>query len=175
MPANIPDAEFPDMTNKPENPDLFQVGMSFAPDASELGPFSLMSFNAFISPPFTDLFDFTWELDGQVVPDETGPTILKPYAELPKTPLGLHTVKLTAKGAREYQDPTEAQYNVLPFNGGSQDGDLPVQGAGAGSASHLAGGRSRRAPGSAAILAAPVRDRKRPGWPRSHARVRRPL
>jgi hypothetical protein len=120
VPANIPDPEYPGLTNKPDNPDLFQIGVTFQPDASELGPFTLMSFNAFMSPPFTDLFDFTWELDGQVVAGEMGPTILKPYAELPKTPLGQHTVKLTAKGAREYQDPTEARFNVLPFDGGSR-------------------------------------------------------
>jgi len=120
VPANIPDPEYPGLTNKPDNPDLFQIGVTFQPDASELGPFTLMSFNAFMSPPFTDLFDFTWELDGQVVAGETGPTILKPYAELPQTPLGQHTVKLTAKGAREYQDPTEARFNVLPFDGGSR-------------------------------------------------------
>jgi hypothetical protein len=120
MPANIPDPQFPDMTNKPDNPDLFQVGVTFQPDASELSQFSLMSFNAFMSPPFTDLFEFSWEIDGQVIPGETGPTILKPYADLPKMPLGLHTVKMTAKGVNEYKDPTEAKYNVLPFNGGSK-------------------------------------------------------
>jgi hypothetical protein len=118
-PANVP-SEFAGMTNKPDNPDLFQVGISFQPDASELGPFTLMSFNAYMSPPFTDLFDFTWELDGQVVAGETGATILKPYAELPKTSMGLHTVKLTAKGAREYKDPTEERFNILPFGGGSK-------------------------------------------------------
>jgi hypothetical protein len=120
VPANKPDEQYPGMTNKPDNPDLFQVGVTFQPDASELGPVTLMSFNAFMSPPFTDLFEFTWELDGQVVAGETGPTILKPYAELPNTPLGLHTVKLTAKGVKEYQDPTESKYNVMPFNGGSK-------------------------------------------------------
>ena len=72
VPANIPDPQFPDMTNKPDNPDLFQVGVTFQPDPSELGQFSLMSFNAFLSPPFTDLFEFTWELDGQVIAGETG-------------------------------------------------------------------------------------------------------
>jgi hypothetical protein len=120
VPANIPDPEYPGMTNKPDNPDLFQLGVTFQPDASELGPFTLMSFNAFMSPPFNDLFEFTWELDGQVVAGETGATILKPYAELPKTPLGLHTVKMTAKAVREYQDPTEARFNVMPFDGGSR-------------------------------------------------------
>lgn len=121
VPANVPVPEFPQMTNKPaENPDLFQIGVTFQPAEKDLGPFALMSFNATVSPPYTDLFDFTWELDGQVVPNETGPTILKPYADLPMTPLGLHTVKLTVKGAREYKDPTEARFNFTPFDGGSR-------------------------------------------------------
>ncbi|MGE3272527.1 MAG: hypothetical protein AB7P40_27525, partial [Chloroflexota bacterium] len=117
QPANVPDAQYAGLTNKPDNPDLFQVGVSLQPDPEELSQFSLMSFNAYLSPPFTDLFDFTWELDGEVVPDSNTATILKPYADLPKTPLGLHTVKLTVKGAREYQDP-DPQYNILPFGGG---------------------------------------------------------
>jgi hypothetical protein len=128
VPANIPDPEYPDLTNKPDNPDLFQVGVSYQPDASELGPFTLMSFNAYLSPPFTDLFEFTWELDGQVVAGENGPTILKPYADLPQTPTGLHTVKLTAKGVNEYQDPTEARFNVLPFDGGARSVTCQFQG-----------------------------------------------
>jgi hypothetical protein len=120
-PANVPDDTYKGMTNKPaDNPDIFQLGVAIQPDETKLNQFALMSFNAYVSPPYTDLFDFTWELDGKVVPDETGATILKPYADLPKTPLGLHTVKLTAKGAREYQDPTEAVYNFTPFNGESR-------------------------------------------------------
>jgi hypothetical protein len=128
VPANIPDPEYPGLTNKPDNPDLFQVGVSYQPDASELGPFTLMSFNAYLSPPFTDLFEFTWELDGQVVAGENGPTFLKPYADLPATPTGLHTVKLTAKGVNEYQDPTEARFNVLPFDGGARSVTCQFQG-----------------------------------------------
>lgn len=119
-PANVPDPAYAGMTNKPENPDLFQVGVSLQPDPAELSQFSLMSFNAYMSPPFTDLFDFAWELDGQPVPDVAEATFLKPYADLPKTPLGLHTVKLTVKGAREYQDPTDKQFNILPFGGGTR-------------------------------------------------------
>jgi hypothetical protein len=118
-PANVP-TEYPGMTAKPDNPDKFQVGVSFTPSEAELGPFALMSFNAYVSPPYTDLFDFVWELDGEVVAGETGPTFLKPYADLPKGPLGLHTVKLTAKGAREYTDPTDPQFNFTPFNGESR-------------------------------------------------------
>ena len=55
-----------------------------------------------------------------MIAGETGPTIMKPYAELPQMTMGLHTVKLTAKGVKEYEDPTEARFNVLPFNGGSR-------------------------------------------------------
>lgn len=120
LPANVPDPAFAGLTNKPENPDLFQVGVSLQPDPSELSQFSLMSFNAYLSPPFTDLFDFAWELDGQPVPGVAEATFLKPYADLPKTPLGLHTVKLTVTGAREYKDPTDPQFNILPFDGGSR-------------------------------------------------------
>jgi hypothetical protein len=121
VPANTQDPQYPALTNKPaDNPDIFQIGVSIQPDEGKLNQFALMSFNAYTSPPYTDLFDFTWELDGKVVPNETGATILKPYAELPKVPLGLHTVKLTAKGAREYKDPTEAVYNFTPFNGESR-------------------------------------------------------
>jgi len=119
QPANEP-TEYEGMTKKPDNPDKFQVGVSISPGEAERGPFALMSFNAYVSPPYTDLFDFTWELDGKVVPNEIGPTILKPYADLPKSPLGVHTLKLTVKGAREYKDPTESQYNFTPFNGESR-------------------------------------------------------
>lgn len=128
LPTNQPDPQYPGLTNKPDNPDLFQVGMSIQPGISELGPFSLMSFNAYLSPPFTDLFEFTWELDGQVVPRESGPTLLKPYWELSKTPDGMHLVTLTAKGAREYLDATDPRLNVLPFNGGTRTVTCQFQG-----------------------------------------------
>ena len=116
VPSDVP-TEYPGMTQKPENPNKFQVGVSFSPDESALGPFALMSFNAYVSPPYTDLFDFAWELDGQPVPNETGPVILKPFKDLPQRPM--HTVKLTAKGARAYEDPTDPQYNFTPFDGGT--------------------------------------------------------
>lgn len=122
--ALFPDNEkvegYPDMTKKPDNPDKFQLGVSFEPDVAELGPFSLMSFNATVSPPYTDLFDFAWEIDGQPVAGVTEATFLRPFADLPQTPDGTHTIKMTAKGAREYKDPTEARFNFTPFDGGSR-------------------------------------------------------
>jgi hypothetical protein len=129
LPQNVEDPTYKGMTNKPENPDIFQIGVSIQPEEAKLNQFALMSFNAYVSPPYTDLFDFTWELDGKVVPNETGATILKPYAELPKMPLGAHTVKLTVKGAREYKDPTESVYNFTPFNGESRTVTCQFRGA----------------------------------------------
>lgn len=127
-PPNVPVPEYPGMTQKPDNPDKFQIGLSFQPEEAELGPFTLMSFNAYVSPPYTDLFDFTWELDGEVVPGVTEPTVMKPYAELPKTPTGQHAVRLTVRGAREYKDPTDPQFNFTPFDGGSRTVTCTFQG-----------------------------------------------
>lgn len=62
--------------------------------------FSLMTFTAFIDPPFTDLFDFAWEVDGKAVPDSNAPVI-----QAGGMSIGRHTVKLTAVGARDYPDP----------------------------------------------------------------------
>lgn len=95
---------------------IYQAGMSFQPAPEELGPFALMTFTAVVSPPFSDLFDFEWKIDGQ--PAGTGPVMQKPYAALPKTSLGLHKIQMTAKGAREYRDP-DPQFNHTPLDGGT--------------------------------------------------------
>src|SRR5262249_49539145 len=89
------------------------------PDESQLGPFALMTFNAYVSPPYTDLFDFTWALDGQPVAGVTDPVVQRPYSALKKTADGTHIVKLTATGARPYKDPTDSRYEFTPFDGGS--------------------------------------------------------
>src|SRR5262249_2238196 len=92
----------------PRRPDdaLYQLGLDYEPDGDELGPFALMTFNAFISPPYTDLFDFSWELDGAPVAGETTPVMQRATADLPKTPNGEHTIRVTAAGARRYPHPT---------------------------------------------------------------------
>lgn len=118
IPANMPSPSFPGMTLKPDIPDFYQIGLAFQPDASELGPFSLMTFMSFVSPPFSDLFDYTWELDGKVL-TENQSTIQYPYSSLERTPLGLHTVKLTVHGAREYVD-LRSGLRHTPFDGGSR-------------------------------------------------------
>ena len=90
---------------RPDNA-LYQLGLNFQPGEEELGPFSLMTFNAFVSPPYTDLYDFTWELDGKLVPGETTPILQTATTDLVKTTNGQHKIRATAVGAREYPHPT---------------------------------------------------------------------
>ncbi|HEY1291742.1 MAG TPA: hypothetical protein VGJ60_01510 [Chloroflexota bacterium] len=92
------------MLRRPDDA-LYQLGLNFQPDEKELGPFSLMTFNAFVSPPYTDLYDFKWELDGVALPGETTPIVQTATTDLPKTSDGKHKVRVTAIGAREYPDP----------------------------------------------------------------------
>src|SRR6202158_4618463 len=84
----------------PRRPDeaLYQLGVSIDPsNEDDRVPFTLMSFGAFLSPPYTDLFDFSWTFDGQ--PLQLDPTTFVyqvPVDALPKTPGNQHTVKVTA-------------------------------------------------------------------------------
>jgi hypothetical protein len=101
---------------------LYQLGMTISPVEKERGPFSLMTMTGFLTPPYTDLFDFAWVLDGQPRPDMTTYTLQIPTSDLPKTAGGKHVVQLTAIGARPYPDPltpdvpptlrVECQFNV---------------------------------------------------------------
>jgi len=104
-----------DVRMRPEDA-LYQLGMTIGPDAPD--QFAFMSFNAIISPPYTDLFDFEWYIDGKRVGDETATTMMavpdlaKPVGAFEHT----HEVKVIAKGVREYKDPTDPQYNHLPLS-----------------------------------------------------------
>jgi len=93
------------MLRRPDDA-LYQLGLNFQPDEQELGPFSLMTFNAFVSPPYTDLYDFKWELDGKLIPGSTTPILQTAAVDLVKSADGRHKVRATAIGAREYPHPT---------------------------------------------------------------------
>ncbi len=117
-PPNDQDVElYPGLKQRRDDA-IYQAGLSIQPAPEELGPFALMTFTAVVSPPFTELFDFGWEIDGQPVPDATGPVIQRAYSDLQKTADGSHRVRMVARGAREYRDP-DPQFNHVPLNGGS--------------------------------------------------------
>ena len=93
----------------PRRPDdaLYQLGLSIdPPNESDRVPFTLMSFNAFVSPPYTDLFDFSWTFDGKPLQLDPSSFLYQvPVEGLPPAPGGQHTIQVTATGARYYPDP----------------------------------------------------------------------
>lgn len=90
-----------------DDQNLYQLAVTYEPEEKELGPFSLMSFSAIVSPPYTDLFDFEWQIDGRPVPGATTPTLMKAASDFPRTADGIHKVTATARGARQYPDPDQ--------------------------------------------------------------------
>jgi hypothetical protein len=76
----------------------YQLTLSIEP--SDPGPFSLMTFTATIDPPFTDLFDFSWSVDGQPLGDNAN------AVQFGRPSGGSHTVLVIARGARPYPDPS---------------------------------------------------------------------
>jgi hypothetical protein len=96
---------------------LYQLGLAAEP--SPAGRSSLLTFSAVVSPPFTDLFDFAWSVDGVPVENLDGPIYQPPGRDLRATPNGQHTITLVARGAREYHDPTDPAFSHLPLGGGT--------------------------------------------------------
>jgi hypothetical protein len=90
----------------------YQLAMSYEPPVPT--PFSLLSFNAFLSPPYTDLYDFDWEVDGVSMREAAGLTLQLPVSELPAAAGGQHRARLTARGVREYPDPDPAFRQIPP-------------------------------------------------------------
>lgn len=87
----------------PSSAQGYQLTLSIEP--SDPGPFSLMTFTATIVPPYTDLFDFSWSVDGQAFGDNAA------VVQLGRPSSGAHTVLVIAQGARYYPDRT---YPELP-------------------------------------------------------------
>jgi hypothetical protein len=75
---------------------------------------SLLSFNAFLSPPYTDLYDFAWEVDGVSVPEAGGPTLQLAVSDLPAQTGSQHRVQVSALGVRDYPDPDPAFRQIPP-------------------------------------------------------------
>jgi hypothetical protein len=90
----------------------YQLALTYEP--RQPTPFSLMSFNAFISPPYSDLFDFDWQIDAWRPDEELRETLQLAVTELAPTPDGMHRVRVTAHGAREYPDPDPAWRHIPP-------------------------------------------------------------
>jgi hypothetical protein len=90
----------------------YQLGMSYEPEVPTA--FSLLSFNAFLSPPYTDLYEFGWEVDGVAQPNSAGLTLQLAVSDLPTAAEGQHRARVTARGVRQYPDPDPAFRHIPP-------------------------------------------------------------
>jgi hypothetical protein len=66
--------------------------------------FDLLTFDALLSPPYSDLFDFDWEVDGRPVAPGGRQTLQWSARELGA---GEHRLRVVARGARPYPDPDQ--------------------------------------------------------------------
>jgi hypothetical protein len=90
---------------------LYQLALAYQP--TQPTQFSLMTFNAFLSPPYSDLFDFDWEIDGQAIPGGPRETLQVAALDLGGVAGNEHRVRVTARGTRAYPDP-DPQYRQNP-------------------------------------------------------------
>jgi hypothetical protein len=67
---------------------------------------SLLTLSALVTPPYTDLFDFDWEIDGRSLESSTMSAIRRTGAELG---VGQHQIRVTARGVRPYPDPDQPE------------------------------------------------------------------
>ncbi len=84
----------------------YLLTLAIEPDRARF--YDLLSFTVFMSPPFADLFDFDWQIDGQAVAAGWGPQLQRAATDLPRTS-GEHRVRVTARGARPYPDPDQPE------------------------------------------------------------------
>jgi hypothetical protein len=99
---------------------LYQVAMNYEPLLPN--PFQLMTFNVSASPPYNDLFDFQWFVNGRPVPGATDLTFQIPASEVAAAG-GQGQVSVSARGARVYPDPDQPH---TPLDGGTLTVTCPV-------------------------------------------------
>jgi hypothetical protein len=83
----------------------FQLGLTIQP--APITQFSLITFNAFIDPPYTDLYDFDWSVDGKQL--SVGDRQTYQIAASALGGSGDHTVSVNARGVRPYPDSVPVQ------------------------------------------------------------------
>jgi hypothetical protein len=90
---------------------VYQLGLAYQP--AQPTQFSLMTFTAFLAPPYSDLYDFDWEIDGQPLPGGPRETVQVAALDFASVSSREHEVHVTARGARVYPDP-DPQFRQLP-------------------------------------------------------------
>jgi hypothetical protein len=104
-PPNVPNPDYPGLVMRADDA-WYQLGITIDPAERERSPFSLLTFSAYLSPPYLDLYEFDWLLDGRPVLDVVAPMIQESSAHLPR-PAHVHRVEVTARAVRDYPDPDQ--------------------------------------------------------------------
>ena len=97
--------------------DRYTAALAIVPASP--APWDLVTMAAYVLPPFTDLFDFSWSVDGGPAPDGQGATAQLPGFRLPRAPAGTVTAGVVLRGTRQYTDPTDPTYSHVPLDGGT--------------------------------------------------------
>jgi len=97
--------------------DRYAAALAIVPASP--APWDLVTMVVYVLPPFTDLFDFSWSVDGGPAPDGQGAMAQLPGFSLPRTPAGTVTAGVVLRGTRQYTDPTDPTYSHVPLDGGT--------------------------------------------------------
>jgi hypothetical protein len=118
-PAMVPNPSYPGLEMRADDA-WYQVAMNYQPLLPTAN--SLMTFQVTASPPYNDLFDFQWFINGQPVPGATDLVFQAPASRFAQ-PGGQGSVAVKAQGARTYPDPDQPH---VPLDGGSLIVECPV-------------------------------------------------
>ena len=83
--------------------DRYAAALAIVPASP--APWDLVTMVAYVLPPFTDLFDFSWSVDGAPAPDGQGAMAQIPGFSLPRTPSGTVTAGVVLRGTRSVHRP----------------------------------------------------------------------
>jgi hypothetical protein len=118
-PPNVPNPQYPEVRQRADDA-WYQLAMNFQPLLPTVN--SLMTFQATASPPYNDLFDFQWSVNGRPVPGATDTVFQVPASQVASAG-GRGQVSVTATGARVYPDPDQPH---TPLDGGALTVECPV-------------------------------------------------
>jgi hypothetical protein len=111
-PAMVKNPKYPELEMRADDA-WYQIAMNYQPSLPTAN--SLMTFQVTASPPYNDLFDFQWFVNGQPVPGATDLVFQAPATQFAQ-PGGQGRVAVRAKGARVYPDPDQPH---IPLDGGT--------------------------------------------------------
>jgi hypothetical protein len=72
------------------------------------GRADLVTLTAYVLPPFGDLFEYEWSVDGRRLAS-SGAIAQAPALDLAGGRAGAHDVRVAARGTRPYPDPDQAE------------------------------------------------------------------